>query len=327
MQNAELLANYTSCNLCPRECRVDRTLGQTAFCAETAELKIGSACLHFGEEPPITALGGSGTIFISGCNLRCVFCQNFQISRDGMGKVVDSNEFSQICLALQEQGAENINIVTGSHAIPSIAEGLKQSKKDGLTIPICWNSSAFETLEALELLRGIVDIWLPDLKTFNTDVSSSLFFTKDYGKTASTAILKMIEMSPLKFETIEKDGKQTEKMLSGVIIRHLVLPEHIQDSFDVLDWLKFYVDDNAYISLMSQYTPVPSDTDKKAPQEYLSQKEFSRLEQELEDYDFMHLFYQELIQDDSWLPDFNRVQPFSNELAKPVWHWREGFVC
>ncbi len=317
---------YESCALCPRKCSINRNDNKTSFCHETSELKIGSACLHFGEEPPITAHGGSGTIFISGCNLGCVFCQNFQISREGMGKIVSQHEFSHICLALQNEGAENINIVTGSHAIPAIAEGLKQAKKDGLTIPICWNSSAFENVEALHMLEGLVDIWLPDLKTLNDEVSSSLFFTKDYAITATEAILKMIEMSPLKFEEKTKDGETKERMLSGVIIRHLVLPSHLQDSIDVLDWLKYYADGKACISLMTQYTPIKTDTKNKSPDRFISNEEFSFITQEIDAYCFEYLFYQELIQDDSWLPDFNRIQPFSNELAKPIWHWKHGLI-
>ncbi len=320
-----ILDAYKSCSLCPRNCNVDRSNSKISFCNETSELKIGSACLHFGEEPLITVHGGSGTIFISGCNLGCVFCQNYQISREGMGKVVTPNEFSDICISLQEAGAENINIVTGSHAIPAIAEGLQQAKIDGLTIPICWNSSAFESIEALNLLEGIVDIWLPDLKTLNNEISSELFFTKEYARCATEAILRMIEMSPLKLTTVTKNGVTKEKMLSGVIIRHLVLPDFLQDSFDVLDWLKFYVDDKACISLMTQYTPIKTDTEKKSPQRFISEKEFSQITNEIEDYAFEYLFYQELIQDDSWLPDFNRTQPFSNELAKPIWHWKKGF--
>ncbi len=317
---------YTSCTLCPRNCNVNRSEHNTAFCHETAELKIGSACLHFGEEPPITVHGGSGTIFISGCNLGCVFCQNFQISRESMGKTVSKDEFSQICLALEHAGAENINIVTGSHAIPAIADGIKEAKMNGLSIPICWNSSAFETIESLALLEGLVDIWLPDLKTLNSSVSNDLFFTKDYPETATKAILKMIDLSPLHITKSTKNGTTKEKMLSGVIIRHLMLPDHIQDSYEVLDWLKFYIDDKAYISLMTQYTPIKTDTEKKAPQRFVSEKEFETITSEIEDYDFDNLFYQELIQDDSWLPDFNRTQPFSNELAKPIWHWKHGFI-
>ncbi len=317
---------YTSCTLCPRKCKVNRSDKKTAFCKETSDLKIGCACLHFGEEPPITVHGGSGTIFISGCNLGCVFCQNYQISQESMGTIVNDEEFAKICLSLQENGAENINIVTGSHAVPAIASGLQRAKKEGLTIPVCWNSSAFESLEALELLKGIVDIWLPDLKTLNDDISSKLFFTKDYAKTATQAILKMIEMSPMQFAEVEKNGIVKEKMLSGVIIRHLVLPDLLQDSIDVLDWLKFYADGKACISLMSQYTPIKTDTSNESPNKFISESEFRIITQELEEYCFEHLFYQELIQDDSWLPDFKRVQPFSNELAMPIWHWEKGFV-
>ncbi len=321
-----MIGAYTSCTLCPRNCTVNRNEHKTAFCNETSDLKIGSACLHFGEEPPITVHGGSGTIFISGCNLGCVFCQNYQISREGMGKVVELDEFSDICLALQHSGAENINIVTGSHAIPSIAEGLKKAKKNGLSIPVCWNSSAFESLEALELLEGLVDIWLPDLKTLNDKVSSKLFYTKEYGNAAIQAILKMIEMSPLRFVEVEKDGEIKEKMLSGVIIRHLVLPSLLQDSFDVLDWLKFYADGKACVSLMTQYTPIETISKNESPDRYVSKGEFEAITCEIEDYCFEHMFYQELIQDNSWLPDFNLIQPFSNELAKPIWHWRNGFI-
>ncbi len=316
---------YETCTLCPRNCKVNRTKGKTSFCNETADLKIGSACLHFGEEPPITVAGGSGTIFISGCNLGCVFCQNYQISKESMGKIVEKNEFSQICLALENNGAENINIVTGSHAIPAIAEGLQQAKSDGLSIPICWNSSAFESIEALELLEGLVDIWLPDLKTLNDDVSSKLFFTTDYSYSATEAIKKMIELSPLRFTTVKKNGISYEKLISGVIIRHLVLPGLMKDSFDVLDWLKFYADGKACISLMTQYTPIKTIAPNDSPDRFVSEEEFSILTNEIEEYCFEHLFYQELIQDDSWLPDFNNIQPFSNELAKPIWHWKHGF--
>lgn len=324
---------YSSCKLCPRNCEADRNAKKTAFCGETASLKISSACLHFGEEPPITANGGSGAIFVSGCNLKCVFCQNYQISRDGMGAIVSTDDFVRICLCLQEAGAENINIITGSHAIPAIAKGLQAAKKAGMSIPICWNSSAFESLEAIAMLEGLVDIWLPDLKTLNPKVSEKLFYTKDYGATATQAILRMIELSPLQFEVLSPTEKNPaiEKMRSGVIIRHLVLPDLLDDSEDVLDWLKLNADGKACISLMSQYTPVyspklPLQSKSQAPDRFMSQIEFERMRFLIDEYEFEHLFYQELIQDDSWLPDFNRIQPFSNELAKPLWHWKHGFV-
>ncbi len=136
----------------------------------------------------------------------------------------------------------------------------------------------------------------------------------------------MLAMSPLRFSKVTKNGEEKEKMLSGVIIRHLVLPDLLQDSYDVLDWLKFHADGKACISLMTQYTPIKATAENESPNRFISEDEFSAITNEIEDYCFEHLFYQELIQDDSWLPDFNNIQPFSNKLAKPIWHWKNGFI-
>lgn len=153
----DILEAYNSCILCPHNCQVNRNKGEVGVCGETADLRVAFAGLHFGEEPIITGNKGSGTIFVTGCNLGCVFCQNFQISQEKMGKSVSLDEFVEICLRLQNAGAENINIVTGSHAIPFLALALSMAKNKGLVIPICWNSSAYENIEALELLDGLVD--------------------------------------------------------------------------------------------------------------------------------------------------------------------------
>ncbi len=336
---------YTSCTQCPRNCKADRTAGAPSFCGEPAAIRAAVACLHFGEEPPITVHNGSGTIFITGCNLRCAFCQNYQISQYGMGAALTPTAFADLCLRLQTIGAENINIVTGSHHIPAIAEGLRLAKDRGLTIPVCWNSSAYETIESLELLRGLVDIWLPDLKTLNPMISQSVFKAPDYPQVAKKAIRWMIQNTPERF--VDVNGK--EKMLSGVIIRHLVLPGRLNDTKLVLDWLKQHADRSddhcACISLMSQYTPVTVDTaklqeagiavspEKLASREQsltsfnnrlLNQSEFADIQDLIAGYDFQYLFYQELEEDTEWLPDFTRQQPFSYELAKPVWHWKFG---
>ena len=335
---------YENCNLCPRNCGVNR-FEKTGFCGETSEIKIACGTLHFGEEPPVTALGGSGTIFLTGCNLRCAFCQNYQISQKGMGKTLSVDEFADLCLTLESNGAENVNLVTGSHHIPAIAEGLERAKVKGLKIPVCWNSSAYENIEALELLDGLVDIWLPDMKTLNPMISDEVFKAKDYPKVAKKAIRWMMEHSTLKFETIaEKNDKdsvkrhgssQIEKMISGVIIRHLVLPGRIDDTRLVLDWLKNHADGKACISLMSQYTPVEvSEKDfskeeiagrEKSLQSFqhrlMNQNEFDEIRNLIDEYNFEYLFYQELTSDTDWLPDFNNFQPFSNELSKTIWHW------
>lgn len=341
---------YKNCNLCPRNCGVDRTSGQLGFCKENSDLRLAVAMKHFGEEPPLTCRGGSGTIFVTGCNLRCAFCQNYQISQHGYGKVVTIEEAAELCLKLQAEGAENINIVTGSHAIPSLALVLEMAKKKGLGIPVCWNTSSYENISALEMLDGLVDIWLPDLKTLNPMMSEAVFKAEDYPKVAKKAIRWMIEHSSKKFLPLDKPCKipgsgdapeVTEKMISGVIIRHLILPGRISDTKLVLDWLKSHADNvtgadgsdkSACISLMCQYTPVnvQGDSDnekafrenalKSFQNRLLNTQDFEEIRSLIESYDFSHLFYQELDDDTGWLPDFTKVLPFSSALALPVWH-------
>ena len=333
---------YSSCRQCPRQCKVDRTKNQNGFCHEPADLRIAFAGLHFGEEPLITVFGGSGTIFFTGCTLRCAFCQNYQISQNGYGRKVSTQEFAEICLKLQNAGAENINLVTGSHNIPAIAEGLRAARKAGVTIPFCWNSSAYESVEMLELLKGLVTIWLPDLKTLSSSFSKKVFTAPDYPQVASKAIKWMIENNPLEIKEIPEPpnakpaewatpGEPREKMTSGVIIRHLFMPGHFEETADVLSWLKENADNKACISLMNQYTPVPFEEEKEkfeARNKVLSQienrlvtkQEFEDIQDLIEAFDFDYLFYQELTDDTSWLPDFHRPQPFSNKLATPVWH-------
>lgn len=319
---------YDSCRTCPRNCGTNRNAGLKGFCGETADLRIAWAGLHFGEEPPVTGKGGSGTIFITGCNLRCKFCQNFQISQDGTGRTVDASEFADICLALADIGAGNINIVTGSHAIPAIATGLREARKRGLAIPVLWNSSAYETPEALALLDGLVSAWLPDLKTLNPLLSENVFHAADYPKVAKKAIRFMADRSPLVIEKGDENAP-SGKMVSGVIVRHLALPGRLADTELVLRWFAEHLADKAVLSLMTQYTPVhanPHARDIDAfPDRTLDRGEYDRLTELLEELGIDNGFYQELVEDTEWLPDFNRTQPFSSSLARPVWHWSCGF--
>ncbi|MGL4982024.1 MAG: radical SAM protein [Treponemataceae bacterium] len=315
---------YYSCCSCPRKCSTNRNNGELGFCKEISNIKLAWAGLHFGEEPLITVKGGSGAIFVSGCNLQCSFCQNYQISQKGLGKILSIEEFVLICLSLQEAGAENINIVTGSHAVPFLAQALTYAKKQGLKLPICWNSSAYETIESLEMLKGIVDIWLPDLKSLNPLMSQELFKAKDYPRIASRAIKWMINNTPIK---ISKD-----KMLSGVIMRHLILPGRFDDSKSVIEWFSQHATNKTYLSLMTQYTPVQFNREDFASREvsleafqnrYVEQDEFEKMQTVLHDYNIENGFFQELIQDSSWLPDFNHKNPFSSDLAKTIWHWTD----
>ena len=307
---------------------------------EPSGIRVAVACLHFGEEPLLTVNGGSGTIFLTGCNLRCAFCQNYQISQQGMGKTVSIEEFADICLKLEAIGAENINIVTGSHHVPAVAEGLSLAKKRGLSIPVCWNSSGYDSVESLKMLEGLVSIYLPDLKTLSSELSKSLCAASDYPDVAKKAIECMISKNPLKIVEVADSSNPSakkEKIESGVIVRHLFLPGKFFETADVLDWLHEKVDGKAIISLMSQYTPVPfkgTEAELARRRKALSvienrlvnESEDADLKDLIEAYDFDYLFYQDLCPDTEWLPDFERVQPFSYKLAKPVWHWSKGFV-
>ena len=328
---------YSNCTQCPRQCKINRTENSTGFCGETDKVRIAVACLHFGEEPLVTVHGGSGTIFFTGCTLRCSFCQNYQISQQGMGTEISKVDFANICLKLQELGAENINLVTGSHVIPALAEYIPYVQECGCKIPFCWNSSAYESVETLKLLKDYVKIWLPDLKTLNSHVAKKLFIAKDYPEVATSAIKYMIENFPLQTTSVTKNGIQKEKITQGVIIRHLFLPGHFEDTAETLEWLKAHADKKTWISLMSQYTPVPFKEDEEKltqrmkslsiiENRLVSKEEDYNLQDLIEAYDFENLFYQELSDDTSWLPDFNRKQPFSNELATPIWHWKHGFL-
>lgn len=338
-------SSIVNCNECPRKCGVSRNEGKVGFCGETSDVRAALACLHFGEEPLITVHGGSGTIFFTGCTLRCAFCQNYQISQDGLGRAISSEEFTKICLALENAGAENINLVTGSHQIPRLAKYLEDARNAGLKIPFCWNSSAYESVEMLELLKPFVTIWLPDLKTLSNPLSKELFAARDYPEVAKKAILWMINNFPPKIvsEKAKNDyvdangekvmkGEKRDKMIQGVIVRHLFLPGRFEETADVLMWLKENADKKACISLMNQYTPVPFSENKTQFEKrkktlsvienrLVNQTEDADLQDLIEALDFDWLFYQELSDDTSWLPDFTKFQPFSNKLSKTIWHY------
>jgi putative pyruvate formate lyase activating enzyme len=299
---------YQNCQLCPRSCGVDRVAGERGFCKESAALRLACAVLHRGEEPPLVGKGGSGAVFVSGCNLGCAFCQNHQISKgaggkQGLGKEVSAETFAEICLALKERGAENVNIVTGSHAIPAIIDGIAAAKEAGLHIPVLWNSSAYESAEALEMLSDYVDVWLPDLKTLDGAIAARFFRAPDYPAAARAAILKMIG---------------TAQPPKKVIVRHLILPDYPESTREVLRWFAENVKTSAQLSLMTQYSPVPG-LHESAPTRYVSEKDYNIVLEWLREYEIEDGFCQELVTGSDWLPDFTRANPFSSEMSVPVW--------
>jgi len=290
---------YKSCRLCPRNCGVNRLEGETGFCGEAAQLRIGAAVIHRGEEPPLVGSGGSGTIFISGCNLGCTFCQNYQVSQDGLGRAVSPLEFAGICAALRDNGAENINIVTGSHAVPGIIEGINAARESGVSLPVLWNSSGYDSPQALELLGEYIDIYLPDLKTLDSKTAEKFFNAPDYPQTAEAAILKMLGTK------------------SKVIIRHLILPGYLESTRTVLHWFAQNAKSRALLSLMTQYTPIPG-KGKPMPQGFLTEEDYQTVLTWLDDFKIEDGFCQELVTGSEWLPDFKRTNPFSSELSVPV---------
>jgi putative pyruvate formate lyase activating enzyme len=228
-----------------------------------------------------------------------------------MGRAAGPEEFARICLALQERGAENINIVTGSHAVPALAAGLDVARASGLVIPALWNSSAYECAEALELLRGRINGWLPDLKTLDGGLAARFFRAPGYPEAARAAILKMLDLAA------GTPGRDTPEGI--FIIRHLVLPGCLDSTRQVLRWFAEHAAGRARLSLMTQYTPVGG---AGMPGRYVEQNEYETVLRWLEDFGIEEGFYQELVTGSDWLPDFSRQNPFSSDLSVPVWHWK-----
>lgn len=247
MEMKELL---DKCTLCPRKCMINRNNGEVGFCNAGNKLRIAKAYLHMWEEPPITGKNGSGTIFFSNCNLHCLFCQNYYISEEGNGTEISTKRFSDICLDLQKQGATNINLVTPTHYVPLIIDGIKLARKKGLKIPIVYNSSGYETVDTIKLLDGIIDVYLPDFKYYSDEYAIKYSKCRDYFKYASASLEEMVRQKPKC--VFDKDGNIT----SGVIVRHLLIPSMEEDSKKILKYLYDTYGNKIYISIMNQYTPV-----------------------------------------------------------------------
>ena len=243
------LLDTSCCQLCPRTCKVNRQLA-TGFCGCTNEVKVARAALHMWEEPCISGKKGSGTVFFSGCTLKCCFCQNFQINCENFGKILSASQLSEVFLKLQEEGAHNLNLVTPTQYLPFIIEALDKIKSV-LSIPVIYNCGGYERPEIISLLKDYVDIYMPDLKYYDTSLSFSYSKAKDYFFFASKAILKMVQQTGT--PVFNEDGI----LQKGVLIRHLVLPGCKEDSVKLLEWLSETLPKGSFLlSLLSQYTPV-----------------------------------------------------------------------
>lgn len=239
------------CNLCPRKCPIDRANNEIGYCQASNKIKIARNALHYWEEPPISGTRGSGAVFFTYCNLRCVFCQNYEISKNHVGRYVSFEELSDIFLQLQKQGAHNINLVTPTHYSNLIAKAIEMAKINGLNIPIVYNCGGYESQEAINMLDGLIDIYLPDMKYYNDKYAIKYSNAKEYFKHSSLAISQM-------FSQTGKNVFDGEGMMKkGVIVRHLMLPGLLFDSKKIIDYLYNTYQDDIYISIMRQYTPMP----------------------------------------------------------------------
>ena len=261
------------CKVCPHNCRVNRVDGNFGVCRANDKVKIALASLHYFEEPCISSENGSGTVFFSNCNMKCKFCQNYEISAEGKGNEISIEELSKIFLNLQEKGANNINLVTPTIYAYQIVEALKIAKSKGLNIPIVYNSNGYESIDTLKTLEGYIDVYLPDLKYYYEDIALKYSGVKNYFEIATKAIKEMYrQVGSPKFD---KNGL----IQKGLVIRHLVLPNQIDNSKKVLEWIKENIDCNVYISIMAQYFPCYKAKEIEEINRKLTVKEYEEIEE------------------------------------------------
>ena len=292
------------CGLCPRDCRVDRTKGADGVCRTGHLASVSHALLHFGEEPVISGEAGSGTIFFTGCNLKCLFCQNYQLSWLLEGRPVTDEELAAMMLGLQAQGAHNINLVSPSHVVLPILRALRLALPAGLDIPLVWNSNGYDRLEVIQALDGVVDIYLPDLKYRSTALSKRYSAAPDYFARASEAVREMALQQP----ALDLGPGGTAR--KGLVVRHLILPGAVEDTLALLNWIGENLSPFIGLSLMSQYHPC-----YKAPEEIqrsVSREEYERAADQAVALGLEQLFLQPepFRPEEHLVPDFGREKPF-----------------
>jgi len=296
---------YSDCVLCPNKCHVDRLAGKKGICGQTSEIKIAWTGLHRGEEPPVSGKNGSGMIFFCGCPLHCQYCQNYQISTaDGAGYYVSVQQLSSIMLKLQEKGASTLNLVTGTHYIPSIIKALESAKKEGFSLPVVWNSSGFETVESMRLIDPFVDLYLIDVKTLDHGTASR------FCRTASYADAVVPVMSFLK----KRHSFTDVEALKGVLVRHLVFPGELESTHEFLKWYRDNLKDCSRLSLMVQFVPPKENPGFKK----LTEKEYATLLEMLDEYGIDGFIQEQSDNEILWIPDFNRKNPFPEGFATPL---------
>ena len=284
------------CDLCPRKCNVDRSVNK-GFCRASDKITLGRAGLHFWEEPCISGYEGSGTVFFSGCNMGCIFCQNEVLSRGRVGKVISEKRLREIFYELIDEGAANINLVTPSHFVPQIGRALSAEK---LPVPVVYNTSSYEEVSTLKMLEGLIDIYIPDLKYIDSTVSNALSNAPDYALKAIPAIKEMYRQTGN--AVFDEDGM----LQKGIIIRHLVLPGYLSNTYDVIDAVTENFPEGVLFSLMSQYTPPKKKLPYESLNRRLTEKEYEKA------VDYMYLsgieegFLQELSSaQEEYTPDFD----------------------
>lgn len=291
--------DYSDCKLCPRQCSVDRTR-EKGVCKAGNKIIVARAALHFWEEPCISGKNGSGAVFFSGCPLHCVFCQNNDISLAKFGKEISNERLAEIFLELQDKGANNINLVTGSQFIIDIVTAAQKAKKSGLTIPIIYNSSGYESVDSLKLLEGIVDVYLPDFKYMDSNLAQKYSHAADYPKIAKLAIDEMVRQ--------QRECKFDENGIikSGVIVRQLLLPGHVNDAKEIIKYLYDRYGDDIYLSLMSQYTPMPDMAKYTEINRRVTKREYDSLIKFAIELGISNAFIQDRkVAKESFIPDFN----------------------
>ncbi len=301
---ARLSPHETSCRLCPRDCRVDRTAGADGVCRTGRPASVSHALLHFGEEPVISGRSGSGTIFFTGCNLKCLFCQNYQLSWLLEGEPVSDEALAAMMLGLQAQGAHNINLVSPTHVVLPILRALRLALAEGLAVPIVWNSNGYDRLEALQALEGIVDVYLPDLKYHSPALSKRYSAAPDYFAEASRAVREMSLQQP------SLDLGPGGTAARGLVLRHLILPGAVEDTLVLLDWIGKNLSPYIGLSLMSQYRPC-----FKAPGKIrrgVSAQEYRKAADRALALGLDRLFLQPepFRADEHLVPDFRKERPF-----------------